>query len=70
MTAVRKSTKASFKLEGREVPEGHQRSPRVQEYIDRNRCPDCGAFSKPLWLPPPSLGTDPKWQCKNCGART
>lgn len=35
----------------------------------QHRC-ECGAFCKPRWYPYPYLGTDPKWECKRCGART
>ena len=48
-----------------QLDEHLQRAPKPH-----NRCPACGAFAKPLWLPYPALGTDPAWECKNCGART
>jgi hypothetical protein len=42
-----RQTRDSFRLSGREVPEGFQRSPRVQEYLDRHTqhlygCSTCG----------------------------
>lgn len=47
---------------------------QLDEHLQRekryHRCPNCGAFAKPMWLPYPGLGTDPKWECKKCGART
>lgn len=33
--AIRRSTRASAKIEGREVPEGYARSSAVQAYLDK-----------------------------------
>lgn len=46
--AGRRSTKASAKLEGRDVPEGHVRSAAVDKYLaDQVRPPATGAQADP-----------------------
>lgn len=50
-----------------QLDEHLQRESSVNRH--RIRC-ECGAFCKRRWLPYPALGTDPDWECKNCGART